>query len=171
MINTANAIVAGVGVLLLAGLAWWLHHDGYVSGQAERTAYYRPLLAAANDAKLAADLKTADIEAASLKLTAEMQRDHEAQLKVLSDRESAAAARIADLLRSAAHRPAGSCPVSEAARPAGVPDGAAASDARDRQFSVSLANVGGQCEHDAAALAGWQDYYRHQQTLINGPQK
>lgn len=167
MINVTWLHVAALGVLAVAtGVgATAIHHRGFLAGQAEREAYYAPLLQAARDAKDAADARAFAAEEAALKINSDSEKDHALLAQALADRAADADRRIDAVLRErrAALAAAAHCE-SVPAIPAAADEstGSAASLDRDRRFSDRISDVGRRCEHDAAEVAEFQRWYEQQ---------
>lgn len=153
------AIVVGIG----AGTTY-VHHRGFVSGQAEREAHYAPLLQAARDAKDAADARANALEDAALKINSASEKDHALLAKALADRVADADTRIAAVLRerAAGCAAAGRESVPRISGSPAVADGGAAGQQGDERLAGRISAVGQQCEHDAAAVAGFQLWYQRQ---------
>jgi hypothetical protein len=168
MFTEAKLIGGAVSFLLLAAAIGWgatvIHHRGYVSGQDERTAYYAPLMKAANDAKDAANARAEKAEKAAGMINVQSEKDHAQFIQTLAQRESAAAARIADILRhrAAADRAARGGQLPGVAGAANQLGGTAPGDNGDSRFSASISAVGARCEHDAAAVSEFQRWYAEQ---------
>lgn len=161
---TLVAILVVVVGLVTGGVV--AHHRGYRAGQAEREAYYAPLLRAETAAKLAADQRANELDAAADAATKTLEERYARENRILNDRTTAAESRFVDLLRQ---RSAGSCTGRESVpETSGAASGAidtSGSDDRVGRLAASLAGVGGRCESDAARLARWEEWYRTQQAL------
>jgi len=161
-IAAAVLVLAAIGTLL--GV---IHHKGYVAGQAEKVAYYEPILASARDAKDKAEAHAFEVETDSRTLKKQMEADHVAAAKAMADGVAALNARILDLLRQqrAASRPGSGGALPGAGGSSGVSVGGTEVDERDRRFASGVSNVAGNCKSDAESVAGWQEWYRRQQSL------
>lgn len=164
MISTAWLMVVSVTLIgsIAAGTA--IHHHGYIVGQAERTAYYAPLLKAAADAKSAADARVAAQLTEAQRITVELEAHHGQIEQALTDRANAAELRITELLRerATADTATGGDSVSSLPGVTTTSQGAASGDERDREFAASVSSVGHKCEHDADELAEFQRWYARQ---------
>lgn len=150
----AAAVLIGVGVTVV-------HHRGYVAGQDERTAYYAPLIQAANAAKDAANARADRIDQGAQAITRQSEADHALLTQTLTDRVTAANARIAAILRqrAASDAAAGRCELPTVPGLTTGAPGAGAGDGRDQLFSDSISDVGRRCEHDAREVAEFQLWY------------
>lgn len=168
----AAALIGGaLTIAALLGLWGWIHHSGYIAGQAEREKHYAPLLQAARDAKDKADARAATAERNAGAINAQSEKDHAQFIKTLDAREHYANSRIADILRehTARNAAASRCQVSGLAGAADQPTGGTASIGYDdgvseriTRASGRLAADGGRCEHDAAEVAEFQSWYAQQ---------
>lgn len=160
------AVLIVVAALVGAGAA--VHHRGYRAGQAEREAYYAPILRAQSAAKLAADQRADQLAAAADAATRELEGRYAEQNRILTNRANAAQSRLADILRNTSP---GTCtghqqmPEPPATAPGAI--GTPGSDDRVGRLATSLAGVGGRCEADAARLQHWQEWFRTQQALAD----
>jgi hypothetical protein len=174
MFTETKLIASAAGAFILVVAIGWgvttVHHRGFVAGQNERTAYYVPLMRAANDARVAADARAAKADKAASDINVKSEEDHAKFVETLADRESTAASRITSLLRQ--HTVDSAARSSQLSVVAGASDpftGAAASvrfdngnNERITTVSAHLATIGSRCEHDAGELADWQRWYAEQ---------
>lgn len=168
MLSEIGLVIKLVLVLLvmvaLGYGAYEFHHHGYISGQAERTAYYLPAMKKADDALVAANEKVDQLNLAALAITNQVEKEHADDESALVARAVAAESGIAKLLRQRATAAAATCSgklpgVSGSTDPPGSTGGG---DGRDDVFAASVSGVGGACERDAGRLNEWIEWY-HQQ--------
>lgn len=155
-------IVYGIGLLAVCGCVYTAYQWAYSRGQAERTAYYAPLLAAAEAAKDAADNRAALIEETQRLLSETEVAEYETRLTELQDRAHRAESAYAGSLRKLAA--AGGCEVPETSG-AGSFDGSAGIDGRIERTAAGIGTVGVGCEADALRLQALQDVIRQYQAL------
>lgn len=150
--------------LILAIVAGWLYHRGYIAGEAHQEAHYAPILKAADEAASAAQARARASDAASLTISADLEAKHADREKELAGRaDMARAAMLGSLRALAAAR--GRCTVPAVPASRSLTAGTPASPDRDQRFAARLAGVGGKCEHDAAELAAWHDWYARNKAL------
>lgn len=166
-------LAGAIGILfLLIASAVMIEHFGYNRGVAERDAYYAPILRRAAQAKIAADQRAADAEERSVEINTNLEAEHANAEQILRARATDAESRISDLLRQHAayiarrYQPVPTIPLA----PVGGP-GQATGPERDDRLAESVSTVGGACEHDADALARWQEWYSRQRSSLNQPTK
>jgi len=161
--------LAGVAAVLLAlaGIAGWIHHQGYVAGEAAKEAHYAPILAAVQRERDTAIARVAAQDGASARISADTEARHAQTVKDLTDR--ADAARLA-MLGSLRHQ-ASSCSRAVPGVPGSPALSPGTSPGPDRPDAVAgrIAATGRSCEHDAAELAGWLDWYAKQKSLAAHP--
>jgi hypothetical protein len=167
---TRLELQAVVAIILVAGLiiiAKLIDHHGFARGVTDRTAYYEPILRKAAEAKIAADARADAADRRSLTITAQVENDHAGIEASLVARAGVAESRIADLLRRRAPAtPHCGVPVPAVPGSPAVSPGAAAGDPRDGRLAERVSGVGRQCEHDANALAAWQEWYDRQRASL-----
>ena len=162
-------MIAGlVIVVLFIVLAFLIEHHGYSKGVAARNAYYEPILLQAAQDKAKADLKAQKADERAAQINTDLESEHAQDQQALEARAAAAESRIADLL----HQRAQAAPHCDSTVPAVPPapaarTGPAPGDERDYELAGSVSEVGKQCEHDADALAEWQQWYSRQRQSLN----
>lgn len=147
-----------------------VHQRGYLAGQAERTAFYQPMIIQAQQAALRADQKSQRLDQQAATITAAIEAQHVDTEQVLTARAARAEQQLAQLLRQRAtvSGPAGGGPVPQ------VPGGAAGTAptgggrGRDDELARRLSDLGARCERDAARLTGWQDWYVRERAALSG---
>jgi hypothetical protein len=154
----------GGGLVLLLAVAFGcykVHHAGYVSGQAERTAYYAPLMLKSAQALVVADTEADKLTRAATDITANVEQQHEQNEKLLGARATAAEQRITQLLqqRAPACTTAGSGQVPAVSAGAGGTTGPGGGQQRDAALATGVSSVGAACERDAERLNRWVQWY------------
>ena len=155
------------GAALIIGAGWYLHHAGFESGYAASEAKWRPLFAAAERARDAANEKARRKEEDSSALSAQTEKQHAETLVSLQSRAADADKRLRAL--SVRLATASSCRVSmpETSGTSSVPDAAAPSAERAERAGASISDTGRRCEIDASTLAEWQRFYTELRSTIN----
>jgi len=148
-----------VSLLLLLG---WVHHKGYLSGQAKADEYYLPLMVAAEKARAEAEARTRELEERADQITQAVESEHVEKEAALAARADDLNKRLVVLLRQHPSCPASGGELPATAGSAAEPDGGTQSDQRNQRFATSISRVGGACEHDATALADAQRWYSQQ---------
>lgn len=151
------------GAVFLVGGIWYVHHHGYKSGQAEREAYYKPILSAAQSLASIAEarLKAQERESAELIKTQEKRRaETESTLKARAITAERSYARIVhDIARRR------TCDMPGAAPSAAEPADAAAITERLGGVATRLRGVGERARADAERYAECQDFYNAQRAI------
>jgi len=155
---------AAAVLLALAGVAGWIHHQGYVAGEAAKEAHYAPILSAVQKERDAAIARVAAQDGASARISADTEARHAQTVKELADRADAARLAMLGSLRALASARRGCAVPSVPGSPA-VPPGTSPGPDRDERFTASLSLVGEKCEGDSRRLAEWQKWWRRQQAL------
>lgn len=159
---------AAAVLLLLAGITGWVYHRGYSAGGAAKVAYYAPILKAAQDAATAAQARARALEGASARISADIEARHAQTEKDLTDRADAARVAMLGSLRALATA-RGRCPMPGVPGSPAVAPGAPPGPDRPDAVAGRIAATGRSCEHDAAELAGWLDWYAKQKSLAARP--
>lgn len=153
-----------IGVLALASVLWGIHHQGYKSGQAERTAHYQPILTAIDRERLAAEGRVKAAQAASAALTAEQEQRYALHLQAIQNRATRAEQRMVSFLQDGSSRCRDRVPEVAGASP--KPEPAPEELERNRRLGGRIAGVGAGCEGDAAAVLDLQRFYNAQRALL-----
>jgi len=159
---------AAVVLLALAGIAGWIHHQGYVAGEAAKEAHYAPILAAVQRERDSAIARVAAQDGASARISADTEARHAQTVKDLTDRADAARLAMLGSLRKLATL-SRSCAVPGVPGSPAVPPGTSTGPDRPDAVAGRIAATGRSCEHDAAELAGWLDWYTRQKALAAHP--
>lgn len=158
--------LGGIGFLAL--LAWYWHHHGYLAGQAERTAYYEPLLAAIDREKAAAEARVKATDAAAARSSKESEDKLRETQKALDARAAAAEQHIGVLLSQLATARRSHEMPSTPGTPA---DPGPTPEVRRRlgAIAASFSAIGRNAESDAAAFGECQRFYDAQRALQLNP--
>jgi hypothetical protein len=157
-------IYAAAAVAVGLGLAY-IHHRGYVSGQAERTSYYELLLDAARTAQAQANERSRQLERSAAEISQLVETEHATREQQHASELAAASTRISSLVRELATRGAGCGGMPAAPGSAAGATGATAGSTRASAAAGRFVATGSACEHDADSLAAWQEWYAKQQAL------
>jgi hypothetical protein len=152
-----------LGVLVIAGLCWGIHHSAYKAGQAEREAYYKPILTAAQSLANAAQarLKSQERDSAALIETQEKHRaETESTLRV---RTAAAERAYARIVQDIAGRRANSVSGTSGTSP--EPADAAAVTQRLGAIAADLGAVAAGAVSDAQHYAECKSFYDAQRAI------
>ena len=161
-------IVAAVIAIVLWSSV--LYHRGYRNGETDRIAYYEPILRKAAEDTISANQRAALADRRADQINDDLETEHAQAQQALLDRATAAESRISSLLRQQRSNSSVRCEqVSPVPGPSGVGTGTSQIDPRDDRLAVSLAAVGSACEHDADALARWQEWYSRQRQALTQP--
>lgn len=155
-----------IGIPILLAVGWALHRKGYIAGQAERTAYYVPLLADVKATALAAEARHAAQERESADVSAQAEERHHASEIALQARATAAESRITGLVQNlAAHRRCDAVPPT--AGTAGEPESATEESARVGRVGSRITGTGAGCEADARTVLELQRWVADQRAVLN----
>lgn len=152
-----------IGLLLLGGLGWYLHHAGYKSGQAERESYYGPILRAAQSLAQAEQARLQRQETDSKVALMAQEKTHAENEINLKARADAAEHRYARILQDSARRTA--CGVPAAAGASSEPSDAAAVAERFGRVATRLRGVGERAVADGQRYAECQSFYNAQRDI------
>lgn len=153
-----------LGVLALIGGLWAIHHHGYKAGQAERTAYYQPILAKIDLERVKAEARVKTIQASLDALPEETEKRHADAEKALRERADAAVRRNTDLVRLISR--GDRCPVSEAAGHSAEPAGTSAVPDGLGRIGEDLTTLARRAVSDAQGLAACEQFLRDERNLL-----
>lgn len=159
------ALLAVLAALVVGGVA--IHHQGYRAGQAEREAYYAPLMRAAELAKLQLDQRVRAADLAAKQITQDVETRHVQAEADLANRARRAESSIAELLRQHAPACTGREHLPTVPNSATRVTDAARESERAERLASSVRSVGQGCEADAERLARWQEWYQRQRAALS----
>jgi hypothetical protein len=154
-----------LAVAVIAGGIWGYGHWRYNAGQAEREAFYAPLLKTVREEAAREKARHEAQELESAALVANQEKRHVESEKTLRNRADAAERSYARILQDSAHRKASSCPGASA--PAPESSGGAGIAQCAGELAAFARTIGERAVRDATRYAQCQDFYNAQRAIRN----
>lgn len=149
-------IGAGAAVLAVVGALLWIRHDAYRDGQAEREAYYSPIIADIQRQADAAKARVQELERAASAINDMISNEDKQRAEdAIRQRDAARADRVRLAAALARCRTVPTVPGGTS-----VVAPAPGDDERFRAADEALGDLAYRCQRDADRLRAFQDWYR-----------
>jgi hypothetical protein len=156
---------AGAGIVVIACLLWWIRHDAYEDGQAEREAYYRPLLADIRKQADAAVARVQELERAASAINDMISTEDKQRAEDAAKQRDDALRRLSDMRVRLASALTRRCEVPGVPGGTGSADATAGESERAAAADGRLTELARQCQRDSDRLRGWQNWYIRQSAM------